>query len=113
MFKRDPAARIDAVQMFAAVKTGQLAGIYIVNQGAPALRARKLNTWWLRLQIRGHPDLECPKRHQSPAKVVGVARRHAPSIVALRREPGRPVQLPTIAKSNATVDVPTSMWRVE
>ena len=46
MFKGDPGAREDASGMFAAIKAGQLAGIYIVNQGVPAMRARKMNTWW-------------------------------------------------------------------
>ena len=46
MFKGDQGARNAAAQMFAAVKTGLLAGIYIVDQAVPALRARKLNTWW-------------------------------------------------------------------
>ena len=40
MFKGDAAARQDASGMFAAVKSGQLGGIYIVNQGPPALRAQ-------------------------------------------------------------------------
>ena len=47
MFKGDPGAREDAGGMFTAVKGGGLAGIYIVDQGVPALRAQKMNLgWW-------------------------------------------------------------------
>src|SRR5262245_32353681 len=53
MFKSDPAAQEDASGMFAAVKAGQLAGIYIVNQGVPAMRARNMNTWFWQLIPNG------------------------------------------------------------
>ena len=47
MFKGDPGAREDAGGLFTAVKSGGLAGIYIVDQGVPALRAQRMNLgWW-------------------------------------------------------------------
>jgi outer membrane protein OmpA-like peptidoglycan-associated protein len=47
MFRGDPGARVEAAQIFDAVKAGQLAGIYIVNQGVPAMRAQKMKLgWW-------------------------------------------------------------------
>ncbi len=53
MFNGDPGARADAGGMFAAIKAGRLAGIYIVNQQVPALRARKLDRWWWNLIPQG------------------------------------------------------------
>jgi hypothetical protein len=59
MFKGPPSAQGDAREMFAAVRAGQLVGIYIVNEGVPAMRARKMNTWfWQLIPERG--------RHSSP-----------------------------------------------
>jgi hypothetical protein len=47
MFRGDSGARENASGMFAGVKAGDLAGIYIVDQGVPAMRARKMNMgWW-------------------------------------------------------------------
>lgn len=47
MFSGDASARADAGGMFAAIKGGRLAGIYIVNQQVPALRAKRMNLgWW-------------------------------------------------------------------
>jgi hypothetical protein len=53
MFKSDSVARADAMGMFAAVKARDLAGIYIVNQAVPALRARRMNRWWWELIPKG------------------------------------------------------------
>ena len=53
IFQGDPGAREDAAQMLAAVKTGQLAGIYIVNQGVPAMRAQKMKLGWWQVIPKG------------------------------------------------------------
>jgi outer membrane protein OmpA-like peptidoglycan-associated protein len=47
MSRGNAAARASAGGMLAAVQTGELEGIYIVNQAKPAIRARKMNLgWW-------------------------------------------------------------------
>jgi len=53
MFKGNPSARVEAAQMFAAIKTGQLTGIYIVNQGVPAMRAQRMKLGWWQVIPKG------------------------------------------------------------
>jgi hypothetical protein len=43
---KDPAATADANDMLAAVRSGELGGIYKEDQKVPALRAVKMGTWW-------------------------------------------------------------------
>lgn len=53
MFKGDAAARGDGEGMLAAVKAGQLAGIYKEDERVPALRARNMNMGWWQLIPKG------------------------------------------------------------
>lgn len=47
MFKSDPSANADANEMLFAVKSGELGGIYKVDQGVPAKRSQKYDRgWW-------------------------------------------------------------------
>jgi hypothetical protein len=48
MFARGDGAAADASAMLCAVRNGQLEGIYLPDQGVPALRARDAgSSWWL------------------------------------------------------------------
>jgi hypothetical protein len=53
MFKGDAAARGDGEGMLAAVKAGQLAGIYKEDERVPAMRARNMNMGWWQLIPKG------------------------------------------------------------
>jgi hypothetical protein len=53
MFKGDPGVRAAAAQIFAAVKSGQLGGIYAENQLIPATRAQRMGLGWWQLIPKG------------------------------------------------------------
>ena len=92
MFRSHPAARADAAEMFAAIKAGDLAGIYVVNQAVPALRARKINRWWWEL---------IPKAEDAIVLLDPANPMAGPPLIAFRDQvKGNPARLdPALQKS--------------
>jgi hypothetical protein len=67
--KSGTAEQIDALEMFQAVKSGTLAGIYIENQQVPAQRARQLGLGWWEL-IPAGKDSALIREPGSPPLIV-------------------------------------------
>ncbi len=75
----------DAALILAAVKTGRLGGIYLDNQGVPALRAQAWNTKWFNLIPKGFDAVVLPAPPSEAGGRPILALRHTVATIPARR----------------------------
>lgn len=77
-------AALEAGLIFAAVEAGELDGIYIADQGVPALRAVAMGTTWWELHPDGVDGVVLPPHPTKGGKPILVLRKAAASVPSRR-----------------------------